>query len=88
MNQPSHYELGQQMARVAAILEPMPERLDKMQEKFDNDIKELRDAISEMKQARSHFVGIGVGIGITFTFIAGLIAALANGALKWVGLAQ
>jgi hypothetical protein len=87
-NQPSHYELGQQLARLAAILEPIPARLDKMEEKFDNDIKKLQADLHELKEARSHFVGIGVGIGITFTFIAGLIAAFANGALKWVGLAH
>jgi hypothetical protein len=85
-SQPSHYELGQQIGRLATILEPLPERLDKFEEKMDNDIRELRAEISSLKEARSHLVGIGVGIGATFTFLAGLIAAAANGALKWIGL--
>ncbi len=87
-HQPSHYELGEQIGNLAAILKPLPERLDKFEEKMDNDIRELRAEISSLKEARSHLVGIGVGIGITFTFLAGLIAAAANGALKWIGLAH
>lgn len=84
--QPTHYELSQQLMRVATILEPLPERLDKFEEKLDKEIRELRSEIAELKQARSHLVGIGVGIGATLTFIAGLIAAAANGALKFMGL--
>lgn len=84
--QPTHYDLGRQIERVATILEPLPERLDKFEEKLDSEIRELRADIEELKQARSHLVGIGVGIGATLTFIAGFIAAAANGALKWMGL--
>lgn len=86
MSQPTHYDLGQQITRVATILEPLPERLDKFEEKLDAEIRVLRNEIAELKQARSHLVGIGVGIGTTLTFLAGLIAAAANGALKWIGL--
>lgn len=83
MNQPSHYELGQQIARLAAIIEPLPERLDRMQEKLDADIKEMRAEVSALKEQRSHLMGIGVGVGITCTFIAGLIAAIASGVVGW-----
>lgn len=83
MNQPSHYELGQQIARLTAIIEPLPERLDRMQDKWDSDIKELRSEIAEINKQRSHLMGIGVGIGITCTFIAGLIAAIATGVVGW-----
>lgn len=74
MTQPSHFDLGQQIARVAAIIEPLPSRLDKMEERWESNVRELRKEISELKQQRSHFIGIGVGIGTAFTFIAGLIA--------------
>jgi len=86
MTQPSHYELGQQIGGLAAILNPLPERLDRFEKKLDTEIAGLRNEIAELKEARSHLVGVGVGIGITFTFLAGLIAAVANGALKWLGL--
>ena len=74
MTQPSHYDLGQQLARLSAILEPIPQRLDNMQEKLDEDIAELRREIASLKEQRSHLVGVGVGIGATVTFIAGLLA--------------
>jgi hypothetical protein len=83
MNQPSHYELGQQIARLAAIIEPLPERLDRMQDKWDADIKELRGEVAELNKQRSHLLGIGVGIGITLTFFAGLITAIATGFVGW-----
>ena len=71
--QPSHLDLATQLARCAAILEPLPGRLDSIEEKLDNDIRELRAEIQALKEQRSHLVGIGVGIGATVTFIAGLI---------------
>lgn len=83
MNQPSHYELGQQIARLAAIIEPLPGRLDRMQEKWDTDIKELRGEVAELNKQRSHLLGIGVGVGITLTFFAGLITAIATGFVGW-----
>ena len=83
MSQPSHYDLVQQIARLAAIIEPLPERLDKMQEKLDADIKEMRAEISALKEQRSHLMGIGVGIGVSFTIIAGVLSALASGVMGW-----
>lgn len=87
-NQPSHMDLAMKLSRLEAILEPIPERLDKIQENVDERFDEIRSEIVELKQARSHLVGIGVGVGMAFTFIAGPIAAAANGALKWMGLAH
>ena len=74
VTQPSHFDLGQQIARVAAILEPLPQRLDNMEEKWDNELRELRREVAALREQRSHFIGVGVGIGTAFTFIAGLIA--------------
>ena len=74
MTQPSHLDLATQISRIAAIIEPMPQRLDNMREKWDEDLRELRNEIAALKEQRSHFMGIGVGIGTTVTFIAGLLA--------------
>lgn len=71
--QPTHLDLATQIARITAILEPLPNRLDSIEEKLDRDIRELRDEIYSLKEQRSHLVGIGVGIGATVTFIAGLL---------------
>lgn len=74
VTQPSHLDISVQITRLAAILEPIPLRLDKMEEKWSEDIYELRKEISSLKEQRSHFMGIGVGVGAAFTFIAGMIA--------------
>lgn len=88
MNNINHTDLAMKLSRLEAILEPIPERLNNIEKNVDERLDKIQEEITELKQARSHLVGIGVGVGITFTFIAGLIAAAANGALKWLGLTQ
>ena len=84
MTQPTHLELAVKIGRLEAILEPLPERLDKFEEKIDNAHAELRAEIVSLKESRSHLVGIGVGIGTVLTFIASLLGLAASGILERV----
>jgi hypothetical protein len=82
MTQPTHLELAVKIGRLETILEPLPQRLDNIEEKMDKRHDELRAEIASLKEARSHLVGIGVGIGMAFTFLASLLGLAANGLLE------